>query len=144
LALPDPHPGLVICYSYLWASEHRTGQEEGLKDRPCVIVVARHVVADRVLVTVVPITHTPSADPQAAIEIPPQIKARLGLDAQSSWIVVSEVNVFVWPGPDLRVAGSQPPRFDCGVLPPNFFRKVRDQLLALHASRRVQAIPRTQ
>lgn len=56
MALPDPHPGLVIRYSYLWADEHRTGQEEGLKDRPCVIVVARHAVADRVLVTVVPET----------------------------------------------------------------------------------------
>ena len=145
MALPDPDPGLVICYSYLWAGEHRTCQEEGLEDRPCVIVVARHVVADRVLVTVVPVTHTPSADPQAAIEIPPQIKARLGLDAQSSWVVVSEVNVFDWPGSDLRrVAGSQPPGFDYGVLPPGFFRKVRDQLLALHAARRVQTIPRTQ
>ena len=145
MALPDPHPGLVICYSYLWATEHGSGQEEGLKDRPCVIVVARQVVADQTLVTVVPVTHAPPTDPQAAIEIPPQIKARLGLDEQQSWIIVSEVNDFIWPGPDLRhVAGSQPARFDYGVLPPGFFRKVRDQLLALYAARRVQAVPRTQ
>ena len=145
MALPDPHPGLVISYSYLWAREHRTGQEEGLKERPCAIVVARHVVGDRTLVTVVPLTHAPPRDPHAAIEIPPQIKAHLGLDDQPSWIVVSEVNGFIWPGPDLRrVAGSDPPRFDYGVLPPGFFRKVRDQLLAEYTARRVQAVPRNQ
>ena len=145
MALPDPHPGLVICYSYLWASQHHTGQEDGLKDRPCVIVVARQVVTDKTLVTVVPVTHAPPADPQAAIEIPPQIKAHLGLDWQSSWILLSEVNDFIWPGPDLRhVAGSYPPRFEYGVLPPRFFRGVRDRLLALYATRRVQAVPRTE
>jgi hypothetical protein len=145
LALPDPHPGLVICYSYLWATEHGSGREEGLKDRPCVIIVARQVMADRTLVTVVPVTHTAPTDQEAAVEIPLQIKARLRLDQLPSWIVLSEVNDFIWPGPDLRhVAGSSPPRFDYGVLPPGFFRTVRDRLLALHAARRVQAVPRTE
>jgi hypothetical protein len=119
LALPDPHPGLVICYSYLWATEHGSGWEEGLKDRPCVIVVARQVVAEKMLVTVVPITHAPPVEPQEAVEIPPPIKARLGLDDLASWVILSEVNDFVWPGPDLRhVAGSLPPRFHYGVVPP--------------------------
>ena len=145
MALPDPHPGLVISYSYLWASEHRSGQEEGAKDRPCVVVLARQTVAGRTLVTVVPVTHAQPSDPQAAVEIPPQIKAHLNLDTQPSWIVLSEINGFVWPGPDLRqVPGSNPPRFDYGVLPPRFFRRVRDQLVALIAARRVQAVPRTQ
>jgi hypothetical protein len=145
LALPDPHPGLVICYSYLWADEHLRGKEEGAKDRPCVVVLARQVVAGKTLVTVAPVTHGQPSDPQTAVEIPPQIKARLHLDDQASWVIVSEVNDFIWPGPDLRhVPGAQPPRFDFGVLPPGFFRKVRDQLLALHAARRVQPVPRTQ
>jgi len=34
MALPDPQPGLVISYSYLWHHEHRAGREEGLKSRP--------------------------------------------------------------------------------------------------------------
>lgn len=145
MALPDPHPGLVICYSYLWATEHGSGQEEGLKDRPCVIVVARQVVAEKMLVTVVPITHAPPVEPQEAVEIPPPIKARLGLDDLASWVILSEVNDFVWPGPDLRhVAGSLPPRFHYGVLPPGFFRAIRDRLLALNAARRVKAVARTQ
>ena len=145
MPLPDPHPGLVVCYSYLWASEHRGGQEEGRKDQPCVVVVARQVIAGKTVVTVAPVTHAEPDDSAAAVEIPPQIKRHLGLDDQRSWIVVSEVNGFAWPGADLRhVAGSKPPRFDYGVLPPGFFRKVRDQLIALHVARRVQAVPRTE
>jgi hypothetical protein len=145
LALPDPHPGLVICYSYLWAAEHGGGREEGGKDRPCAIVLARQTMAERTLVTVVPVTHAPPSDPEEAIEIPPAIKAHLGLDSLPSWIVVSEVNDFVWPGPDLRrVPGSDAPRFDFGVLPPGFFRKVRDQMLRLIAARRVAIVPRSQ
>ena len=145
MALPDPHPGLVISYSYVWASKHRSGREEGLKDRPCVIVLASQTAAGQAFVTVVPVTHTQPADPQTAVEIPPQIKDALRLDEQPSWIVVSELNGFLWPGPDLRqVQGSNPPRFDYGVLPPGFFRRIRDQLVALHAARRVQAVPRTQ
>jgi hypothetical protein len=37
-----------------------------------------------------------------AIEIPVAVKQRLRLDDERSWIVTSEVNVFTWPGPDLR------------------------------------------
>jgi hypothetical protein len=82
--------------------------------------------------------------PGEAIEIPAGIKAHLGLDALPSWIVVSEVNDFVWPGPDLRrVPSAEPPRFDFGVLPPAFFRKVREQMLALIRARRVAIVPRS-
>jgi hypothetical protein len=27
MALPDPQPGLVISYSYLWRHEHRAGRD---------------------------------------------------------------------------------------------------------------------
>jgi hypothetical protein len=83
----------VICYSYLWASEHRRGTEEGNKNRPCAIVAARQVV------TVVPITHTRPAEAADAVEIPAALKRHLGLDDLASWIVVTETNDFVWPGP---------------------------------------------
>ena len=144
MPLPTPHPGLVIGYSYLWSSEHQRGQEEGSKDRPCAIVLARQALAKAIIVTVVPVTHTPPSNPAEAVEIPAAIKAHLGLDDQRSWIVVSEVNDFVWPGPDLRpVPGSAPVRYDYGTLPPGFFRRVRDQLLALRQARRLQAVART-
>lgn len=37
---------LVISYPYLWHHEHRAGQEEGQKNRPCVIVLAVKREAD--------------------------------------------------------------------------------------------------
>jgi hypothetical protein len=79
-------------------------------------------------VTVVPITHSsPAGD---AVEIPLTVKRRLGLDEERSWAVVSEVNRFVWPGPDLRpVPRGDDERFDYGFLPPSLFHQIRDQLL---------------
>jgi mRNA-degrading endonuclease toxin of MazEF toxin-antitoxin module len=79
MSLPTPTPGLVISYSYLWAHEHLAGAEEGRKDRPCAIVAARQVIEGREVVTVVPVTHTPPADPSDAVAIPPALKAHLGL-----------------------------------------------------------------
>jgi hypothetical protein len=34
-----PAPGLVIRYVYLWSHEWVRGQEEGVKDRPCAIIL---------------------------------------------------------------------------------------------------------
>jgi len=141
--LPKPQPGLVICYSYLWATEHARGVEEGRKDRPCAIVAARQVIEDREIVTVVPVTHTPPATPDDGIEIPAALKEHLGLDSQPSWIIIAETNDFIWPGVDLRpVPGSQPKRFEFGMLPPKFFVHVRDRILRAHAEKRLKQIPR--
>jgi hypothetical protein len=35
MPLPEPEPGRVIRYNYLWAKEQEQGREEGRKDRPC-------------------------------------------------------------------------------------------------------------
>ena len=61
MSLPDPVPGLVIRYSYLWKAEYGRGQEEGVEDRPCaVILVSVDDGGDRV-VRVLPISRTPPA-----------------------------------------------------------------------------------
>ena len=134
MSLPDPIPGLVICYAYLWAREHQEAEEEGCKDRPCAIVAARRVVEGRDVVIVVPVTHRPPSDPLDAVEIPAALKAHLGLDDLRSWIVVTEMNEFLWPGPDLRlIPGSEPPRFAYGMLPPRFFAHIRERILQAHA-----------
>lgn len=102
MPFPDPQPGLVIRYAYLWRSEEAQGREEGTKDRPCAVVLTTKRDGDRLIVVVAPITHAPPADPRAAIEVPAAVKRRLRLDDERSWIITSEVNVFTWPGPDLR------------------------------------------
>jgi hypothetical protein len=145
VSVPAPQPGLVISYAYLWAREHNRGTEEGAKDRPCAIVAARQLIEGREVVTVVPITHSPPTDPADAIEIPPALKAHLGLDDQPSWIVVTETNDFLWPGPDLRPRPRiKPVRFDYGMLPPRFFAHVRDRILQAHLHRKLNQVPRSE
>lgn len=97
-----PHIGLVIRHAYLWWSEARKGREEGSKDRPCVIVHLRVNEYGELETYICPVTHTPPEVPEKAMEIPAATKKRLGLDDERSWIITTEVNRFVWPGPDLR------------------------------------------
>ncbi|HEY1936215.1 MAG TPA: hypothetical protein VGG99_29765 [Acetobacteraceae bacterium] len=93
---------MVIRYAFLWRSEEARGREEGVKDRPCAVVLATRRTGQALTVVVSPITHAVPPDPGAAVEIPAAVKARLKLDAARSWIVISEVNVFRWPGTDIR------------------------------------------
>ena len=70
MAFPEPVPGLVVHYCYLWRREQLEGHDEGRKDRPCAIVAAIRGEAGETRVLVLPVTHTaPDAD-QIAIEIP--------------------------------------------------------------------------
>ena len=131
-AIPTPEPGLVIGYAYLWRRERQEGRDEGLKDRPSVIVLAVERDADgATIVTVLPITHSAPFQPGDAVELPAAIKRHLGLDAERSWVVVSEGNEFLWPGYDLRKVGRQD-RYDYGFLPPRFFNQVLAAFLNLH------------
>lgn len=127
--LPEPIPGLVICYAYLWRKDYLAGQEEGVKDRPCAIVLSARVAADRIVVTVAPITHTAPANAAMAVEIPSGVKQHLKLDSERSWIVCTEVNRFVWPGPDLRSIPGVKGSYSYGVLPPLLFKQVKETLL---------------
>jgi hypothetical protein len=139
---PIPRPGLVIRYSYLWSQEAAAGREEGIKDRPCAIVLAVRREGET-KVYVLPVTHAPPANPNDAVELPAQVKARLGLDDQRSWIVVTETNSFVWPGPDLRfVPGKGPESVEIRLLPPGLFRIVRDRFAARARSGRAMVTGR--
>jgi hypothetical protein len=143
--LPAPEPGLVIRYSYLWLREHRQSREEGTKDRPCAIVLAvrERNAATRVLV--VPVTHSPPENPEAALELPAAIKRHLDLDSERSWVVPSESNVFEWPGPDLRRVGDRDDSSVAyGLLPPRFFVELRRRFLALETAARSRRIRRTE
>ena len=145
MRLPKPEPGLVICFSYLWHREQLEGREEGSKDRPCAIVLALHGVAEEAQVLVVPVTHSPPADLSTAIELPPALKQHLGLDSDRSWVVLSESNLFRWPGPDLRrVSGRQDGSIAYGLLPPKFFTALRQRFLTLERAARSTRILRTE
>ena len=140
MSFPDPHPGLVIRYAYLWKRE----REEGSKDRPCAIVLSVLHDEGEPEVVVLLITHNAPQRAEDAIEIPPATKQRLGLDSERSWIVITEANEFVWPGPDLRpVPGRDGSTIVHGALPPKFFVHVRDRFLQRIAQDKAQPVKRT-
>lgn len=143
MALPDPVPGLVIAYSYLWRYERDEGHVEGRKVRPAAIVVTRVSGEEgETDVYVVPITHSKPPDPNVGVEIPPQVRKRLRLDEEPCWAIVNEGNRFIWPGFDLGQAPVKPPSIVYGVLPPRLFAKIRDRLAHFAEARQLVVVPR--
>jgi len=136
---------LVIRYSYLWASQYAQGQEEGVKDRPCAIVLATADDADGQVVTVLPISHTPPTDPLFAVELPAAVKRRLKLDDERSWVILAEANRFTWPGPDLRpLRPGDAQSAAYGPLPYGLFEEIRLKFIATLKSQAVRAVPRSE
>lgn len=69
---------------------------------------------------------------------------RLGLDEAPSWIVLTEANRFVWPGPDLRPAMARKPESVAyGQLPYALFEQVRLGFIKAIKENRAQAVART-
>ena len=89
----------------------------------------------------VPITHTAPQDPGTAIALPVTVKTALGLDPEPSWVCLDELNVFSWPGYDLRsIPGTN--RIDYGPLPQPLFEQIRHGVLALNRARRIKQVDR--
>lgn len=123
-----PEPADVLSYSYLWAREAAKGEESGRKDRPVVVVVAAIARGDQTQLLVAPVTHKPPEREGDAIEIPLNVRKQLGLDRDESWVVVTELNRFIWPGPDIRIAPRQEsPIYD--AIPDWLFFEVRDAVI---------------
>lgn len=143
MGIPTPEPGLVLNYAYLWHREFQSGLEEGRKNRPSVIVLTvQSKTDDATRVILLPITHSLPLNPGDAVEIPPRVKAHLGLDDLRSWVVVTEGNEFVWPGYDLRkVPGRDDYAF--GFLPPRFFAQIVEAFAAHHRVGQSKTSPRS-
>jgi hypothetical protein len=143
---PEPRVGLVVSYSYLWSEEAEQGLVEGKKDRPCAIILAIDEppsnAAQRKQVAVAPITHSPPHDMSVAIEIPLRVKEHLGLDSERSWIILNEVNVFRWPGFDLRPIRNGDGRVDYGFLPPKLFGRLIEKFRDLESKGKVDRASR--
>ncbi|MBL8669205.1 MAG: hypothetical protein JNK11_01015 [Alphaproteobacteria bacterium] len=145
MSLPTPVPGLLIRYAYLWRREADAGREEASKDRPCAVVLATPVEPGAFRTVVLPVTHAQPADSAGAVEIPAGTKRRLGMDAGRSWILLSEANIFLWPGPDLRpLPGQGGDSVVIGMLPARLFLHVRDCFVARWRSRTSTLVARTE
>lgn len=139
----EPKVGWVFRYSYLWHWQHLEGREEGDKDRPALVLAIVATLDDGTrAVRVLPITHSPPSDPIEAIEIPPATQRRLGLDDQRSWIVLTESNRFVWPGPDVRPTDTETGYL--GPLPPALFEEIKRRFVELARGQRHRATARSE
>lgn len=145
MPFPQPVPGQVIRYSYLWRSEFLQGKEEGVKNRPCVVMLVQTDEDGDQVVTVLPVTHTPPSDPALSVEIPHPTKMRLGLDAERSWVALTEANRFTWPGPDLSMADrDDPASVVYGELPGKLLVQIRDRFIAAIIAGNAAVVQRTQ
>jgi hypothetical protein len=141
LKKPEPAIGLVIRYDYLWRDEARRGRREGIKDRPCAVVLATTNEQDgQCTVTLAAITHSPPDDPTRAIEIPPLVKRHLGLDDARSWIIVDEVNSADWNDPGIVPVSKE--RWHYGYLPPTLARSVLDRIVARFRVNKLKIVDR--
>jgi len=84
------------------------------------------------------------------LPVPPKLAHRLGLDREPAWIYLDQINVFVWPGPDLRpgshISGHPAAGETCviGPLPDDWFAMVQRQVLEGYRNRRVKLIKRSE
>ena len=108
--------GHVLRYVYLFKSEAAAGRDEGVKERPVVVIDIDH---ERHRVQVLPVT-TKGEGRQGAVPLPAQVASACGLSSQSS-IVVTEYNEFRWLGYDIRPVGDG---YIAGRLPPGFTDKI--------------------
>ena len=141
MVLPDPRPGLVVRYDYLWTHEAAAGREQG-KTRPACLVAATDPAVRPRYVVLLPITHTPPAGDTVGIEIPARARQALGLDDTLSWVVVSEHNVDEWPNAGLSPLPGRPDTFSHGFIPPGLFAQIRARFLELARSRKSRSVRR--
>lgn len=141
MAPPEPKPGLVVRYDYLWTREAAADHEQG-KDRPACLVAANDSVAMPRFVVILPITHMAPIGDTVGIEIPPKVRQALGLDDAPNWVIVSEHNVDAWPNPGLAPIPGRPGVFSYGFIPPRLFARIKAKFLELSGQGRGAGVPR--
>lgn len=129
MPLPEPKPGLVVRYDYLWVDAAALGRDQG-KDRPACLVAAGDWASAPRFVVILPITHTPPSGDTVGIEIPSKVRQAIGLDDAPSWVIVSEHNVDEWPSGLAPIPG-RPGIFSYGSIPPGLFARIKAKFLEL-------------
>jgi hypothetical protein len=126
-----PERGSVIRYAYLWAREEIHGKREAAKERPTLVLAISILEEDgKHRVYGAAITHSPPVKPADAVPLPQNVKHQLGLDGEPAWIVTTELNAFIWPGPDIRpIPGRQPRTFVYGRVPDALLKRVARSFL---------------
>jgi hypothetical protein len=137
-------PGMVLSYSYLWSEDYKKGIKEGRKNRPVAVIAINAQAGPTDLVYVVPITHGVPDHNGQKLKLPRDIKQRLGLDDETSWVDATEINAFAWPGFDLRPTRRNDPNPTClyGSLPSRFLTKVQQAIQQNRIENKLKLVPR--
>lgn len=130
MALPEPSPGLVIRYDYLWSREAAEGRQQS-KDRPACLVAASDSSTTPRFVVILPITHSAPRGGDVGIEIPHKVRRALGLDDAPSWVLVSDHNVDEWPNAGLTPVPGRPDVWTYGFIAPGLFAQIKARFLEL-------------
>lgn len=125
-----PLPGEVIPFWYLWWREHERGEESGRKQRPCLVIAVDASDPKKPRLALLPLTHSQPDAQRVGVEIPPRVKAHLGLDRERAWVICDEQNEFTWPGYD--VGKTSDGRSSFGGVPDKFL----SQLIEAHREAR--------
>jgi hypothetical protein len=141
VALPEPKPGLVIRYDYLWNREAASGRDHG-KDRPACLVAASDSNTKPRFVVILPITHSAPAGNTIGIAIPPRVRQALGLDDEPCWVIVLEHNIDAWPNGGLQPLPGRPGIFSYGFIPPSLFLQIKTKFLELARRKQSSAVRR--
>jgi hypothetical protein len=141
VAFPDPKPGLIVRYDYLWSHEAAEGRDQG-KDRPTCLVAASDSLAQSRYVVLLPITHSPPNAGTEGVEIPAKVKQALGLDDAPSWVIVSEHNIDEWPNAGVSPIPGRPGVFSYGFIPPGLFAQIKARFLELARQRKSRSVRR--
>ena len=142
MALPEPKPGLVVRYDYLWTREAAAGRQQSSKDRPVCLVVASDPGTTPRFVVILPITHSGPRGDDVGIEIPHKVRRALGLDEAPSWVLVSDHNVDEWPNAGLTPIPGRPEAWSYGFIPPGLFAQIKTRFLELAEQGRSAGIRR--
>lgn len=150
MKIPPTAPiGSLIAYEFLWSSQSNT-REDGAKVYPTAVIIVRTDIGPRPLVYALGISHKPPLPDERAMEVPPKLARHLGLDDRQMWIYTNQLNVFTWPGPDLRPAEWLTSRVDArggcviGALPTDWFEKVKLHLKESFMLKKVRPVKRSQ
>ncbi|WP_293376778.1 growth inhibitor PemK [Phenylobacterium sp.] len=133
---------MVIRYSFLWSHEAAAGAAEGLKDRPCAIVVAAKLADGEIRTIVAPITHLEPEDSEASLELPASVSRTLKLDGERHWLKLDELNRFTWPGYDLRQIPGRDGEYAYGMLPQPIFDALRAKILSRNKAGKSRSLKR--
>lgn len=137
MSLPDPRPGLVVGYDFLFREQADAGMENASKPHPAaIILVLDENVQTRV--SLVAISHSPPSPSEAPYRLnlnPSECRA-MGLDSADHWINLRDINSFDWPGYDL-VRSAPGGNYVYGNMPKSTFIRVVDALRKISGRRTI-------